>query len=180
MSWYELSEPEMIEARGPYAKKYCWRIDITLKPNNIHDKKRTSCGFMETVSFDNKKDAKKYLKEGGWIGMANGKGGYCVPKIDPDPHKVAEAVIQKELLYSAQLAAKNNLWHAYQRRLEIKRQLRRDILWNFMERGTTPISEEHQNELKRMIKENLFEERGGDTIRLTDEGLKLLQKEFYN
>ena len=177
MSWYELSEPRMIKARGPYAKKYCWRIDITLKPNNIHNRKCLDCGFMETVSFNQKRDAQKYLKEGGWIGMAHGEGGYCVPKIDADPHKVAEAVIRKELLYSAQLRAETNLWHAYQRRLEMKAQIRRDILWNFRERGTTPVSEEHQRELKEMIKENLFE-RNGNILRLTEKGLNALKKEF--
>ena len=122
MSYYELSEPRLVKARGPYAKKYCWRIDIKLKPDNIFDRKCLDCGFMETVSFNNKRDAKNYLKEGGWIGMAHGKGGYCVPKIDPDKDKVAMYVVHAEISYSAQLRAKSHMWHAYQKRLERKKQ----------------------------------------------------------
>ena len=95
---YTLSEPKLVEDRGPYAKKYCWRINIRLNNERCSD-----CGFMETNSFNQKKDAKRYLKEEGWIGMAHGKGGYCVPKIDPDPHKVAVAVIKTELSYSKEL-----------------------------------------------------------------------------
>ena len=56
-------------------------------------------------------------------------------------------------------------------------QLRRDILWNFCERGTINESEEHQRELKQMIHQGYFMHRH-NYLCLTDKGLKLKKVEF--
>lgn len=57
-------------------------------------------------------------------------------------------------------------------------QERLDIYYNFLERGSIPISEAHQGELKVMEDEGLMEKRKDGFWYLTDNGLQQSNKHF--